>query len=152
MHRRNFARTPPTPSTPSSMGELVPIQRIRRRTRALIGYDACFEARFALRCLQRLSLGAYLLGLPCRITHRPVAPALCSFRTTSALPSCIPVPSDRNRPDLHRSKPISCSLLPGEQPNPSSRLRLEDRKRRHRGSKPQCRCGLLIATTLLSLG
>ena len=53
------------------------------------------------------------------------------------------------KPVSRRSKPSSRSLLMGVQPHPWRLLHRQDRKSRHRGSKPRGRCGLLPATTLL---
>jgi len=61
-------------------------------------------------------------------------------------------PLDRIRPVSRRSKPSSRSLLMGVQPHPWPLLHGQDRKSRHRGSKPQGRYELLPATTLLPPG
>jgi len=42
---------------------------------------------------------------------------------------------DRDKTVLRRFKPNSCSFLIGEQPNPSNRFQLENKKSRHRGAK-----------------
>lgn len=46
---------------------------------------------------------------------------------------------DRDRTDLRRTKPNSCSALPGEQPDPWKLLHLQDAKSRHRGVNPRRR-------------
>ena len=61
-------------------------------------------------------------------------------------------PLDRIRPVSRRSKPSSRSLLMGVQPHPWPLVHGQDRKSRHRGSKPRGRYGLLPVTTLLPLG
>jgi hypothetical protein len=43
--------------------------------------------------------------------------------------------ADRNQTVLQRSKPSSCTILIGEQPNPWSHLQLQDMISRHRGAK-----------------
>jgi len=42
---------------------------------------------------------------------------------------------DRNQTVSQRSKPISCTTLCGEQPNPWNHLQLQDVIRRHRGAR-----------------
>ena len=46
---------------------------------------------------------------------------------------------DRDRTDLRRTKPNSCSALFGEQPNPWELLHPQDAKSRHRGVNPRRR-------------
>ena len=46
---------------------------------------------------------------------------------------------DRNQTVLQRSKPSSCTILIGEQPNPWNPLQLQDMISRHRGAKHFCR-------------
>ncbi len=62
------------------------------------------------------------------------------------------LPADKVRPVSRRSKPSSRSLLIGEQPHPWPLMQGQDRKSRHRGTKPRGRWGLSPATSLLSLG
>jgi hypothetical protein len=62
------------------------------------------------------------------------------------------LPADKVRPVSRRSKPSSRSLLIGEQPHPWPLMQGQDRKSRHRGTKPRGRWGLSPATSLLSPG
>jgi hypothetical protein len=49
------------------------------------------------------------------------------------------LPADKVRPVSRRSKPSSRSLLIGEQPHPWPLMQGQDRKSRHRGTKPRGR-------------
>ncbi len=95
-----------------------------------------------------LSCSACLVRQP--IDQRPRCPVPLVLRATS--PQATTLPSDRDRPVSRRSKPSSRSLLIGEQPHPWSLLQDQDRKSRHRGTKPRGRWELSPATSLLSLG
>ena len=96
-----------------------------------------FGGGFGLRCFQPLSAAAWLPSLPGRTTGRLVATTPCSSRTKGTFPSgTIAHPSKSNQPVSRRSKPISRSLLMGEQPHPWQLLHHQDRKNRHRSSKP----------------
>jgi len=50
-----------------------------------VEWESIFEAYFALRCLQRLSLNAWLRGLPCRTAPELEASPRCSSRTDRSL-------------------------------------------------------------------
>src|SRR3989337_292738 len=58
--------------------------------------------------------------------------------------------ADRDRTVSRRSKPSSRTTLTGEQPDPWNLLQLQDVMSRHRGAKPERRCGLLAQISLLS--
>jgi len=75
-------------------------------------------------------------AMPYRTTGKLEAAASRSSRTWDPFPS----------------KPSSRSLLIGEQPHPWPLMQGQDRKSRHRGTKPRGRCGLSPATSLLSPG
>ncbi len=110
-----------------------------------------YEVGFKLRCIQLLSLGAWLPGLPYRITGGLEAPNLCSSRTKGFfLSDILANPVDIKQTVSQRSEPSSRSLLMGEHPHPWLLLHSQDRKSRHRCSKPRRRYELLGATTLLS--
>jgi hypothetical protein len=68
---------------------------------------------------------------------------------TSPLKSPTPTP-DRDRTVSRRSEPSSRTALIGEQPNPWELLHPQDAMNRHRGAKPERRCGLLAPISLLS--
>ena len=90
-------------------------------------------------------------ALPCQTTGKLVALSPRSSRTKGPFhqtPYAILPPS--NKPVSRRSKPISRSLLMGEQLHPWVLLQTQDRKRRHRSSKPPGRCDFLLVTTQLS--
>jgi hypothetical protein len=90
-------------------------------------------------------------AVPCQTTGRLAAAKPCSSRTKGSFPSGTKtIPAQSNKPVSRRSKPISRSLLMGEQPHPWQLLHHQDRKRRHRSSKPPGRCELLLETTQLS--
>ena len=59
--------------------------------------------------------------------------------------------ADRDQPVLRRFEPSSRSALMGEQTNPWDRLQPQDAMSRHRGAKPDRRCGRLDLISLLSL-
>ena len=112
-----------------------------------------FKAGFVLRCFQHLSLRAWLLGIPCQITDRLEAPKASSSRTiASFLSDTKTYPVDIKQTVSQRSEPSSRSLLMGEHPHPwqltaditgvnqlKSFLHRQDRKSRHRSSKPRRR-------------
>ena len=90
-------------------------------------------------------------AVPSRTTGKLAAATPCSSRTKGTCPSEIKTPpKDSNTPVSRRCKPISRSLLMGEQPHPWQLLHHQDRKRRHRSSKPPGRYELLLETTQLS--
>ena len=92
-------------------------------------------------------------AVPCRTTGRLAAAGPRSSRTMGLFPaSTKTLPAVSNKPVSRRSKPISRSLLMGEQPHPWQLLHCQDRKRRHRSSKPSGRYELLLKTTQLSPG
>lgn len=130
-----------TLSTPSSLA-------------ALVHKDGCLfsgEASplDAFRGYTRwLSCSACPIGQP--IHQRPRCPVPLVLGATS--PQATTLPSGRDRPVSRRSKPSSRSLLIGEQPHPWPLLQDQDRKSRHRGTKPRGRWELSPATSLLSLG
>ena len=94
------------------------------------------------------SCGACPVGQPLTRGDRAL---FLSYWTHAAL-KLPTAPLDRIRPVSRRSKPSSRSLLMGVQPHPWPLLHGQDRKSRHRGSKPRGRYGLLPVTTLLPLG
>ena len=57
---------------------------------------------------------------------------------------------ERSRDCSRRSEPSSRTALIGEQPNPWELLHPQDAMSRHRGAKPDRRCGLLDPISLLS--
>jgi len=59
--------------------------------------------------------------------------------------------TDRNKTDLHRFKPNSCTVLLVEQTNHSNLLQLVDTASRHRGDKRKRRYDRLVFIILLSL-
>lgn len=92
-------------------------------------------------------------AMPCRTTGKLEAAIPRSSRTkgtfSSGTNALLP---KSNTPVSRRCKPSSRSLLMGEQPHPWQRLHHQDRKNRHRSSKPPGRYELLLATTQLSPG
>lgn len=74
-----------------------------------------------------------------------------SSRTGAATVSNLKITADRDRTVSQRSKPISCTILIGEQPNPWSLLQLQDMIRRHRGAKQPHQFDLSGVISLLSL-
>src|SRR3990172_2986402 len=92
-------------------------------------------------------------ALPCRTTVKLAASDPRSSRTKGSFPSGVKTPPRKsNTPVSRRCKPSSRSLLMGEQPHPWQLLHRQDRKSRHRSSKPPGRYELLLATTQLSPG
>ncbi len=90
-------------------------------------------------------------ALPCRTTGRPVASVPRSSRTRRSFHSDTKTfPVDIKQTASQRSEPSSRSLLMGEHPHPWLLLHSQDRKSRHRCSKPRRRFELSGATTLLS--
>jgi len=113
-----------------------------------------FWACFVLRCFQHLSIyGVATQQLPCQTTGRLVATNPRSSRTKGSFPAGTDALPSKSTPTVsRRSEPISGFLLMGEQPHPWQLIHHQDRKRRHRSSKPPGRYELLPATTQLSLG
>ncbi len=58
---------------------------------------------------------------------------------------------DRGQTVSRRSEPSSRTALTGEQPDPWDLLQPQDAMSRHRGAKPDRRCGRLDLISLLSL-
>ena len=58
---------------------------------------------------------------------------------------------DRGQTVSRRFEPSSRTALIGEQPNPWDLLQPQDAMSRHRGAKPDRRCGRLGLISLLSL-
>lgn len=108
---------------------------------------------FPLRCLQRLPLAAWLPGsaLPDNRYTRGHGPQFLSYCADHPLRRPT-VPAGRVRPVSRRSKPISRSLLMGEQPHSWPLLQGQARKRRRLGTKPRGRCELSPATSRLLPG
>ena len=95
-----------------------------------------------ISCLDAFSTYSKRLSCPACLIRQPVDQwPRCSvplvLRATS--PQTAALPSGRDRPVSRRSKPSSCSLLIGEQPHPWPLLQDQDRKSRHRGTKPRGR-------------
>src|ERR1700686_4058222 len=83
------------------------------------------------------------------VHQRNVHPGPLVLRTA---PLKFPAPTtDRDRTVSRRSEPSSRTALMGEQPNPWDLLQPQDAMNRHRGAKPERRCGLLGKISLLSL-
>ena len=169
--------TPPDSPTPSFTGELVlnlrllspapahnsfPILSLHAATQSYFTgqvfinlvkngnlfsrHPSCLDA-FSIYDLPR-SCGACSVEQPLTRGDRAL---FLSYWTHAAL-KFPTTPLDRIRPVSRRSKPSSRSLLMGVQPHPWTLLHVQDRKSRHRGSKPQGRYELLPATTLLPPG
>ena len=104
---------------------------------------AYLEARFSLRCFQRLSgtgpsyPAVPLAGQPAH--QRSVLPN--PLVLGEALLKSPPPTADRDRPVSRRSEPSSRTAFIGEQPNPWDLLQPQDAMSRHRGAKPPRRCG-----------
>ena len=80
--------------------------------------------------------------------QRDVHPGPLVLRTA---PLNSPTPTaDRDQTVSRRFEPSSRTTLIGEQPNPWNLLQLQDVMSRHRGAKPERRCGLLAQISLLS--
>ncbi len=92
-------------------------------------------------------------AMPYQTTDKLEATNPRSSRTQGSFPSDTKaLPPKSNKPVSRRSKPISRSLLTGEQPHPWRLVHHQDRKRRHRSSNPPGRYELLLETTQLSPG
>ncbi len=102
--------------------------------------ESLFKVRFVLRCFQHLSLKAWLPGLLCRITGKLEASKSQFLSYYDFLPFRLPTfPVDIKQTASQRSEPSSRSLLMGEHPHPWQLLHCQDRKSRHRSSKPRRR-------------
>lgn len=76
-------------------------------------------------------------AMPCRTTDELEAPIPRSSRTKGTFSSGTNAPPPKsNTPVSRRCKPSSRSLLMGEQPHPWQLIHHQDRKNRHRSSKP----------------
>src|SRR3989304_2150826 len=141
---RSLPAYTPAPSNPSSMGALVPLSGIG----CLFSGEASGLDAFS-PYPQRRGCPAFALS-DNRLTRGPNVPFLSYW---GPFPLRQPaLPADKVRPVSRRSKPSSRSLLIGEQPHPWPLMQGQDRKSRHRGTKPRGRWGLSPATSLLSLG
>ncbi len=111
------------------------------------------EARFPLRCFQRLSLPD-LATQQCLWRDNWYTSGLSTGPLVlGAAPLKSPSPTaDRDRPVSRRSEPSSRTALTGEQPDPWDLLQPQDATSRHRGAKPPRRCELLEEISLLSPG
>jgi hypothetical protein len=114
---------------------------------------SCFEVRFTLRCIQRLSSPHFsypAMLLAEQLVHqRCVHPGPLVLGTN---PLKFPTPTaDRDQTVSRRSEPSSRTTLIGEQPNPWDLLQPQDVMSRHRGAKRPRRYGLLGVISLLSL-
>ena len=132
---------------PSSTTE-APLPRSR-----VAEWPPIFGMGFGLRCFQPLSTAAWLPGSALsnnRYTSGYSVPFLSYW---GPFPLRRPaLPADKVRPVSRRSKPSSRSLLIGEQPHPWPLMQGQDRKSRHRGTKPRGRWELSPATSLLPPG
>jgi hypothetical protein len=138
-----------------------------RRTKALRTYTPVLSTSSSMRVIRCLVLGVasgldafspYPLrrgcpAMPCRTTGKLEATKPRSSRTKGSFPAGTnALPPKSNTTVSRRCKPSSRSLLMGEQPHPWQLLHHQDRKNRHRSSKPLGRYELLPATTQLSPG
>jgi hypothetical protein len=141
---RSLPAYTPAPSNPSSMGAFVPYNG----NGCLFSGEASSLDAFS-SYLQRRGCPATALS-DNRLTRGHSVPFLSYW---GPFPLRQPaLPADKVRPVSRRSKPSSRSLLIGEQPHPWPLMQGQDRKSRHRGTKPRGRWGLSPATSLLSLG
>ena len=109
------------------------------------------KVSFPLRCFQRLSR-TNVATLRCfwKTTDRQGIDTSRSLRTRVISFQFFAPTVDRDQTVSRRSKPISCSILIGEQPNPWELLHPQDMLKRHRGAKHPHRYGLLKGISLLS--
>ncbi len=110
------------------------------------------EARFPLRCFQRLSL-PNIATRQChwRDNRNTRGSSNSGPLVLGAAPLKSPTPmADRDRTVSRRSEPSSRTTLNGEQPYPWDRLQPQDVMSRHRGAKHRRRYELLGGISLLS--